>query len=68
MESKYMVSNTIKYSDGTETVISYDQNGSQVEIEQEVAEAIAETSPEAPIEEPSESEVSDAQPADETAE
>lgn len=62
MEHPYMVSNTIKYSDGTETVVHYDANGSQVEIEQEVAEAIAETSPETP----SESEVSDTVPTDET--
>lgn len=61
MENVYMVSNTIKYSDGTETVVNYDANGNQVEIEQQVAEATAETTP-------SESEISDAQPADETAE
>lgn len=41
-----MVSNTIKYSDGTETIVHYNANGDQVEIEETVAAAVTETSPE----------------------
>lgn len=35
-----MVSQTIKYSDGTETVMNFVANENQVEIEAEVSEAI----------------------------
>ena len=41
MSEKYMVKQTIAYSDGTETVLNYEQNGAAVEIEATVAEAVA---------------------------
>lgn len=40
-DTKYMVSSTHKYSDGTETVVNYTANPDQEEIETKVAEAIA---------------------------
>ena len=53
-EEKYMVSQTIKYSDGTETTMNYDANENQAEIETTVAEATAITSPELEVETPEE--------------
>jgi hypothetical protein len=52
----YMVSNTIKYSDGTETVVNYNQNGDQVEIEAAVA-AATDHSPSEEIDVPAEESV-----------
>lgn len=46
---KYMVSNTIKYSDGTETVLNYVKNPEGEVIEAEVAQAIEDVS--APVSE-----------------
>lgn len=46
MEKPYMVSETIKYSDGSEKVITYVENPDAQEIEAAVAEATAITSPE----------------------
>lgn len=46
MSEKYMTKQTIEYSDGTETVLNFNANGQQEEIETVVAEAVAETSPE----------------------
>lgn len=51
MSEKYMVSQTIKYSDGSETTLNYVKNEKGEEIETIVSEAIAETSPEEEIEE-----------------
>lgn len=72
MEAPYMVSTTILYSDGSQTVVNYDANGTQVAVE-EAALAVPESPANAPAPEavaedavtPSESEVSDAQPVDE---
>ncbi len=49
MSDKYMVSQTIKYSDGSETTLNYKANENMEEIETTVAEAVAETSPEEEI-------------------
>lgn len=46
MSEKYMVSQTIKYSDGTETTMEYTANPNQEVIEETVHEAVIETSPE----------------------
>lgn len=39
-DTKYMVSSTHKFSDGTETVVNYKANPDQEEIETTVAEAV----------------------------
>lgn len=39
-DTKYMVSSTHKYSDGTETIVNYNANPDQAEIETVVAEAV----------------------------
>lgn len=75
MEQPYIVSNTIKYSDGTETTVNYSANADSEAIEQIVAENIESNNiEETPIVEPivapeasqDESEVSDVQSTDET--
>lgn len=46
MSEPYMIKQTIQYSDGSETVLNFNANNQQEEIETIVAEAVAITSPE----------------------
>lgn len=41
MDKPFMIKNTIEYSDGTETVITYNENENKESIETRVAEDVA---------------------------